>query len=52
MEIKPIWLFEIAPKYFKPETVKHLDTRKELKKIEKDYLDFLANKDKEKEKKK
>jgi pre-mRNA-splicing factor ATP-dependent RNA helicase DHX15/PRP43 len=44
LEIKGPWLFEIAPKYFKPETIKHIDTRKELQKIEKQYLDRLAKK--------
>ena len=50
LEIKGIWLFEIAPKYFKPELIKHLDTRKEMKKIEKEYLEYLAGKEGEKEK--
>ena len=47
-----MWLFEIAPKYFKPETIKHLDTRKELKKVEKEYFEYLEKKDGDKGKKK
>jgi pre-mRNA-splicing factor ATP-dependent RNA helicase DHX15/PRP43 len=44
MEVKPQWLFEIAPAYFKPETVKNIETRKALAIVEKAYLETLKKK--------
>lgn len=42
MEIKPSWLFEIAPLYFKPETIKNIETRKALTQVEKAYIEALT----------
>ena len=42
LEVKPIWLFEVAPTYFRPSGVKHIDTRKYLEKTEKLYIEKLA----------
>lgn len=44
MEVKPQWLFEIAPVYFKPETIKNIETRKALSIVEKTYLESLKKK--------
>ena len=33
MQIKPEWFFEVAPEYFKPESVKNIETRKALQKV-------------------
>lgn len=38
MSIKPEWLFEIAPIYFRPESIKNVETRKALQKVEKGIL--------------
>ena len=35
IDIKPIWFFEIAPQYFRPETIKNIETRKAVQKVEK-----------------
>jgi pre-mRNA-splicing factor ATP-dependent RNA helicase DHX15/PRP43 len=34
-DVKGQWLYEIAPEYFNPKSIKNIDTRKELEKIEK-----------------
>ena len=44
MDIKPAWFFEIAPDYFKPETVKNIETRKCLSRVERDYIEGLKKK--------
>jgi pre-mRNA-splicing factor ATP-dependent RNA helicase DHX15/PRP43 len=44
MDIKPQWLFEIAPQYFKPESIKNIETRKALSIVEKAYLESLIKK--------
>lgn len=44
MPVKPEWLFEIAPIYFKPESIKNIETRKALQKVEKAILDGLKKK--------
>ena len=36
--MKPQWLFEIAPLYFNPDSIKNIETRKALSKVEKEYL--------------
>ena len=33
MDIKPIWFYEIAPEYFRPESIKNIETRKALAKV-------------------
>jgi pre-mRNA-splicing factor ATP-dependent RNA helicase DHX15/PRP43 len=35
IDIKPSWFYEIAPEYFRPESIKNIETRKTLAKIEK-----------------
>jgi|688.fasta_scaffold198813_3 hypothetical protein len=44
IDINPMWFYEIAPDYFKPESVKNVETRKALAKVEKEYLESLTNK--------
>ena len=44
IDINPKWFYEIAPDYFKPESVKNVETRKALAKVEKEYLESLTNK--------
>lgn len=44
MEIKPAWLLEIAPQYFRPETIKNIETRKAIVKVEKAYIEGLKKK--------
>ncbi len=34
-DVKGVWLYEIAPEYFNPKSIKNIDTRKELEKVEK-----------------
>lgn len=41
--MKGQWLFEIAPEYFNPKTIKNIDTRKELEKIEKLVVEKVKN---------
>ena len=38
VDINPKWFYEIAPDYFKPESVKNVETRKALAKVEKEYI--------------
>ena len=38
IEIKGDWLFETAKNYFNPRNIKHIETRRELERIEKDYI--------------
>lgn len=35
VDINPKWFYEIAPDYFKPQTVKNVETRKALSKVQK-----------------
>lgn len=35
IDVKSAWLFEIAPTYFRPETIKNIETRKALALAEK-----------------
>ena len=42
-DVKGQWLFEIAPEYFNPRTIKNIDTRKELEKIEKLVIEKSKN---------
>lgn len=44
MDIKPSWFYEIAPEYFRPESVKNIETRKALMKIEQEYIESVKNK--------
>lgn len=44
MDIKPTWFYEIAPEYFRPETVKNIETRKALLKVEKEHIEGLKKK--------
>lgn len=44
MSVKPEWMFEIAPVYFKPESIKNIETRKTLQKVEKLFLEGLKKK--------
>ena len=44
LEIKPSWLFEIAPQYFKPEGIKNIETRKALFQVEKAFVQGLSKK--------
>ena len=44
MQIKPTWLFEIAPQYFRPETIKNIQTKKALTIAEKAYIEELTKK--------
>jgi pre-mRNA-splicing factor ATP-dependent RNA helicase DHX15/PRP43 len=37
--IKPEWLLEIQPVYFKPSQIKVMETRKELERVEKDMIE-------------
>jgi len=39
MSVKPEWLFEVAPLYFRPESIKNIETRKAMQKVEKAILD-------------
>jgi hypothetical protein len=39
MEVKPVWLFEIAPQYFRPETIKNIETRKALAQVERAFIE-------------
>lgn len=45
-EINPHWFFEIAKDYFRPETIKNVETRKTLAKIEREYIEGLMKKNK------
>ena len=38
VEIKGEWLFEIAKDYFNPRNIKHIETRKELDRLEKEVI--------------
>ena len=38
-DVKGKWLLEIAPDYFKPSSIRHIETRKELEKVERDLLE-------------
>ena len=42
-DVKGQWLFEIASEYFNPRTIKNIDTRKELEKIEKLVIEKSKN---------
>lgn len=42
MEVKPQWFYEIAPQYFKPESIKNIQTRKALMQVEKAYIESLT----------
>ena len=44
MSIKPEWFFEIAPTYFRPESIKNIETRKALQKVEKAFLEGVKKK--------
>ena len=33
MSVKPEWLFEIAPLYYRPESIKNIETRKAMQKV-------------------
>ena len=37
-DIKPEWFFDIAPDYFNPQNIKHIETKKELEKIERELV--------------
>ena len=34
-DVNGVWLMQIAPAYFNPKTIKNIDTKKELEKLEK-----------------
>jgi pre-mRNA-splicing factor ATP-dependent RNA helicase DHX15/PRP43 len=38
-EIRPEYFFEINPTYFNPKEIKHLDTRRDLEKIEREFVE-------------
>jgi len=38
-EVKGEWLLEIAPSYFNPSKIKHIETRKELESIERSLIE-------------
>ena len=38
-DVKPEWLFEVAPAYFNPVKVKDMDTRRSLEKVERDLIE-------------
>lgn len=38
LEIKGEWLFELAKEYFNPRNIKHIETRRELERIEKEII--------------
>lgn len=40
IEVKPEWLLEIQPDYFKPSKIKILETRKELERAEKNLIEM------------
>lgn len=46
--IKGEWLFEVAKNYFNPRNIKHLETRRELERIEKEIILQKARENKKK----
>jgi pre-mRNA-splicing factor ATP-dependent RNA helicase DHX15/PRP43 len=38
-DVKGRWLLEIAPEYFNPASIRHVETRKELEKVERELLE-------------
>ena len=38
-EVKGEWLFEINADYFNPQKIRHVDTRRELEKVEREMLE-------------
>lgn len=38
-ELKGYYLFEVNPEYFNPKKINNIDTKRELEKIERDYIE-------------